>query len=206
MKRRKIMASGSAVMLAMALLLAGCGDKNRDNASDTETAVTTTDAAVMETTETTETAETTESAKTGTVGLANPFVTCNTLADAAKTAGFEMTLPENGDMPEGYEETVIQAIEGQLIQVIWQDGEGAEGAGNKIMIRKGTGSEDISGDYNQYPNTEEVAVGDVQVIMKGSDDKVNTAIWTAGDYTYAVSAVKEGVAKDIMSSWIAAIR
>lgn len=180
MKKTKIIVWSAAAML----MLTACGNKNTENPADMETA---------KTTEATEIAETTANTATGTVGLANPFVTCTTLEEAAQTAGFEMTVP---DVLEGYEQIVIQAVKDQLIQVIWQSGD------NKITIRKGTGAEDISGDYNQYPHTEEISVGDLQVTVKGSDKAVNTAVWTAGDYAYAVSALNEGIEKDAMSGLI----
>lgn len=190
MKKTKIMVWSVAAML----MLAACGNKNTENPADMETAKTT------ETTEIAETAETTANTAntaTGTVGLANPFVTCTTLEEAAQTAGFEMTVP---DVLEGYEQIVIQAVKDQLIQVIWQSGD------NKITIRKGTGAEDISGDYNQYPHTEEISVGDLQVTVKGSDEAVNTAVWTVGDYAYAISALNEGIERDAMSGLIGAVQ
>lgn len=183
MKKTKIMVWSVAAML----MLAACGNKNTENPADMETAKTT------ETTEIAETTETTANTAAGTVGLANPFVTCTTLEEAAQTAGFEMTVP---DVLEGYEQIVIQAVKDQLIQVIWQSGD------NKITIRKGTGVEDISGDYNQYPHMEEISVGDLQVTVKGSDEAVNTAVWTVGDYAYAISALNEGIERDAMSGLI----
>ena len=42
------------------------------------------------------------------------------------------------------ERIIIQAIENDIIQVIYDDGT------NSIYIRKGAGTEDISGDYNEY--------------------------------------------------------
>lgn len=173
--------------VAAMLMLAACGNKNTENPADMETAKTT------ETTEIAETVETTANTATGTVGLANPFVTCTTLEEAVQTAGFEMAVP---DVLEGYEQIVIQAVKDQLIQVIWQSGD------NKITIRKGTGAEDISGDYNQYPHTEEISVGDLQVTVKGSDEAVNTAVWTVGDYAYAITALNEGIERDAMSGLI----
>lgn len=172
MKRMKLIVLGAAMML----LLAACGNKD---------AVSTESTAKIESTE------------KNSVGLANPFVTCSTLEEAAQTAGFEMTVPET---VKGYEEAVIQAIENQLIQVIWQNGE------NKIIIRKGTGTDDISGNFNQYAQTEEVTVGDWNVTMKGSAEAVNVAVWTAGDYAYAVSAAKEGLSKDAMADLAAGIQ
>lgn len=164
--------------VAAMLMLAACGNKTTENPADMETAKTT---------------ETTANTANGTVGLANPFVTCTTLEEAAQTAGFEMTVP---DVLEGYEQIVIQAVKDQLIQVIWQNGD------NKITIRKGAGADDISGDYNQYPHTEEISVGDLQVTVKGSDEAVNTAVWTVGDYAYAISALNEGIKRDAMSGLI----
>lgn len=133
----------------------------------------------------------------GTVQIPNPFVDCACLEDAARLAGFEMTVPET--VCE-YRQTGIQAIEKNLIQVFY--GEGEE---ESARIRKGVGTDDISGDYNIYEQEYTAAVGDLKVTMKGSDGQVSLAIWTNGGYTYSVS-VKNPISVEAISALIAEIR
>lgn len=122
------------------------------------------------------------------VQIPNPFVDCTTLEDAQELAGFNMTVP--GKMPEGYSESAIRVIKNKMIEVIYTNGD------QEICIRKGTGSEDISGDYSEYGETNTVSVDDVQVTMKGNDGKVNVATWVDGEYTFAITVNPGGTGMD----------
>ena len=130
--------------------------------------------------------------------IPNPFVDCNTLADAAKLAGFDFIVPDTID---GYTERTIQAVDKSMIQVIYSSGEDKQ-----LMLRKGAGSEDISGDYNTYAETNTVSVGTLKVTMKGENSLVSVATWTDGDHAYAVEAQTNPISSDAMSKLIAGIR
>lgn len=115
------------------------------------------------------------------VQIANPFVDYASLDAAAKTAGFELTAP---DAVEGWNgEKLVQVMSGSMIQIIFRDGDD-----NRLFIRKEAGSEDISGDYNEYGEVNAVAAGAYEATFKGDDGKVSTAVWTNGGYSYAVTS------------------
>lgn len=115
--------------------------------------------------------------------ISNPFVEYDTLEAAGKAAGFEMTAPEKfGD----YTERTIRAMKDQMIEVIYS--ENAEnGAGSQIRIRKAAGTGDISGDYNSYPNIQEVEMNGLSVIMKGDGETIKSVVWTENGYAFSVS-------------------
>lgn len=115
----------------------------------------------------------------GDVEIPSPFVSFETLAEAEKLAGFDLTLPSK--MPETYTQKSIEAIENEMIQILFGNGE------NTIVIRKAKGSDDISGDNNEYSENNTLTVGGLQVAAKGNNGKVNVATWVDGEYTYAVS-------------------
>ena len=113
------------------------------------------------------------------VQIPSPFIDCASLAEAGEIAGFEMRAPETvGD----YDRVSISAIDGELIDVLYESGD------DTVRVRKGAGSEDISGDYNSYAETAVSEVDGMEVTMKGDAGKVNLAVWTNGEYTYSVSA------------------
>lgn len=116
----------------------------------------------------------------GEIEIPSPFIPFETLAEAEKLAGFTITLPEK--LPEGYTQKVIEAIENEMLQVMFEKGE------NGFVIRKAKGSEDISGDYNEYKENNTVTVGNLKVSTRGNDGKVNTATWVDGEYTYSITA------------------
>lgn len=113
----------------------------------------------------------------GTTGmqLPNPFVDCEDMEEAAQLAGFAVTAPDDVGSAKV---TVVRALKGEMIEVIYGD--------NAACIRKGMGSRDISGDYNEYDEENTVTVDGLQVTMKGAEGRVNLAIWTDGSYTFSV--------------------
>lgn len=111
--------------------------------------------------------------------LPSPFTGHATLAEAAKAAGFELTVPEKVD---GSPRRGIETMSGEMIQVFYGDDE------NKVCIRKEAGSGDISGDCNQYSQTKTVEINGSSVTMRGEDGLVMVAIWENGGYTYAVTS------------------
>lgn len=74
----------------------------------------------------------------GTVQIPNPFVDCGSLAEAARLAGFSLSVPVAGPQVQ----RTIQVVEGDMIQVLDQSG------AQEIRIRKAPGAGDISGDYS----------------------------------------------------------
>ena len=105
---------------------------------------------------------------------------CDTLAQAEQLAGFSLTLPAD------IKADGISVLSGDMIQVLCEDG---------LSIRKALGDEDISGDYNTYPQVETVAVQGHAVTLKGEGDQVTVAVWTADGYTYAVHS-ETGLSRD----------
>lgn len=115
------------------------------------------------------------------VGVANPFVEVKTLDEASKIAGFTLEVPATY---EDYKKQVIQAIENDMVEVIYFD-EDSEHEG--LRIRKAKGTDDISGDYNEYKSVETVKVGDYEVTEKGSEGDISVATWTDGTYSYSIN-------------------
>lgn len=134
----------------------------------------------------------------GTMGeqIANPFVDCATMQEAAKLAGFEMTVPET---VEGFSDPVIQAIADAMIQVSFTDGK------DSLLLRKGAGTDDISGDYNAYEQTKTLTVGGQSVTVKGNGGTVSVAVWTNGGYTYAIDAEGAGISEALVQTLVASI-
>ena len=131
------------------------------------------------------------------IQIPNPWQECTSLEEAGKLAGFSFTAPESVD---GYTERYIAAIENEIAQVIFSNGDDSE-----LYFRKGLSSDDISGDYNTYAEQTELTSGDAAVTMKGADGLVQLAIWQADGYTYAVS-VENGLTADAMAELVAQVR
>lgn len=131
--------------------------------------------------------------------IPNPFVDCETMADAEKLAGFDIMVPEQ---IKGYEKELIQAIDGELIQVFYVNPEDEK---DEILIRKGVGSDDISGNYENFAETTTAAAGNLEVTLKGNDGKVTIAVWTTGSYTFSIQ-VDAGASQDEILSLVEAVQ
>lgn len=133
--------------------------------------------------------------------IANPITECKDIAQAASLANFSLTLPQS---IAGYPTSAIQTIgldADQLIQVVYTAKDGSE----NIYIRKGAGSEDISGNYNTFAQTRTLTVNGTSVTAKGADVKIHLATWTKNGYTYSVDS-SAGLSADVMTGLIASIQ
>ena len=131
--------------------------------------------------------------KPGAVQPPSNYLDCGTLEEAIKTSGIEITVPT---AINGYDDCVFRANKTDgMIEVIFQSDD------NEIRFRKGTGDGDISGNYNEFAEKNDVDVEDITVHMKGSDGKVNLAVWNAGGYSYSIDAT-EAMDKTAMTDLI----
>ena len=56
-----------------------------------------------------------------------------------------------------------------------------------LFIRKSTGTEDISGDYNDYSEINRIYINNLDVTTKGNNGKISVAIWTNNGYTFSIT-------------------
>jgi hypothetical protein len=119
--------------------------------------------------------------QTETTGLANPFVTCQTMEEAKTVAGFEMSYPES---VLDSSTTLLQAMEASMIQVIYNDS-----SDNEILrIRKSTSTDDITGDYETYVDEFDEDFDGVSVHVKGGNGEYIVMSWNVDEYQYCVLA------------------
>lgn len=112
-----------------------------------------------------------------TAQIANPFHDCKNMKEAKTLAGFDMEAPEK---ISGYKQSTIQAIKGELLQVYYTNGE------DEILIRKGTGSDDISGIYEEFDSEEQVFSGSKKIALKSNGTKTYLATWTDNANVYSI--------------------
>ena len=114
------------------------------------------------------------------VQIPNPLPEQETLADLAKTGGFDVTLPT---LDKAYKETAFIDISGTTADVRFADGE------DTIIFRKAKDSDDISGDNNTYKENKTITVKGVSVSVKGNDG-INIATWQKDGFNYSFSSDK----------------
>ena len=180
MRRTKMAVLGMMMVLSMT----ACAGKAETKSIGAEITVQETTAEEM-TTETVK-ADRGESEESM-IGMPNPYMDHGTLKEAEEDAGFKIQIP---DEIRGVKAVAFRNLGTEMLEVIYYDGD-AEVA----RVRKGTGEDNISGDYNVYEIEEVVDVTGTQVTLKGSADGYALAVWNESGYAYAVSVTKK-ITKD----------
>lgn len=102
------------------------------------------------------------------------------MEEAEENAGFSIDIP---DRIGEYSMSIIQDLNNEIIQVFYEKVD----EDNNILIRKGIGSDDISGDHNKYDEINEVQIDDQIVIEKENGEVIYLATWISNNYSYSVS-------------------
>lgn len=110
----------------------------------------------------------------------SPFEECENMKQAEAITGFSINVPEKAD---NYDMKVITVINREMIEVTY---------GEDLNIRKAEGTEDISGDYSVYENTEIKKVNDKNITFSGNNGKIMKAVWTDNGYTYSIT-ISDGI-------------
>lgn len=131
------------------------------------------------------------------VQYVNPYAEFDTLEEAEKAVGFDITVPDScGE----YTEPFYAVVEGKILEVQYYHGDD-----RGMIIRKSRGSDDISGDFNEYDNIAETQVNGNTVTIKGNGDEFSLALWVSGDYYYSVS-VSSGISENALTEIIEKIK
>ena len=141
-----------------------------------------------------------ETAEIENVQIPNPWTDYDSKDDAVQAAGFDLTVPDeiSGCSEKSYR--VLSADGDVMFEIIYASGED-----ETARICKAPGANDVSGNYNEYAETETVDVGGVRVTMKGENSLVKLAIWTNGDYSYVLS-VESGLSQNDMAALVSNIQ
>ena len=111
----------------------------------------------------------------------------------ALSAEFGVELHDISDLPFTVKERRYLAFIGNFAEI---DYDGANG--ENCCIRVGSGTEDVSGDYNEYDSVTETEINGVEVTFKGFGETVNLASWVKDGHFYSVS-LSDGADKQTMN-------
>ena len=109
--------------------------------------------------------------------VSNPFVEVSNIKEVESLVGFTITVP---DKVLDYKDKRISVIENEMIDITYTKKK------SKLTIRKGIGTVDISGDYNNYSDIKENIIEGVTVTTRGNDNLIFNATWNNDNYTYAI--------------------
>lgn len=112
-------------------------------------------------------------------------------------AGFELLLPTA--LPKGMEVESCTLLGDGTAEVIYSNGT------ETLTWRMAEGDGDISGDYEEYPVVDEVAMGGYDVTLKGDKEGYRLAVWTDGAHAFALAA-SEPMPQQVWAEIIASLQ
>ncbi|WP_238916899.1 stalk domain-containing protein [Clostridium sp. YIM B02555] len=121
------------------------------------------------------------------IDIINPIENFDTIDDAQKALKFKITVPK--ELLGKYNIKYINTISRNVFQICYMNKE------NDIIFRMGQGIEDISGDYNNYETNNIVNVNGSNVKLKGDNDLIKVAVWSANNMSYSIS-ITNGMKQD----------
>jgi hypothetical protein len=111
--------------------------------------------------------------------MINPWVDAKDQNDAQEQARFTIQLPSS--LPAEYGAPSFQVIPDDMIEAYYV------GTGEaRLCVRKAVGTEDASGDYREYPESQQVTVDGLDVTMKGDNGVISLATWNDGTNAYSI--------------------
>lgn len=130
----------------------------------------------------------------GMTGMANPWSDAATIADAARGAGLEsFTLPEVLTCFAGAAPAPSFRYMDGLAEAVYTDGT------NTLVLRKGLGTEDVSGDYNTYPETREIVWKGLTISCAGENGMTRKAAWFVGENAFSLTFTAPLADSDVTS-------
>ena len=202
MKKTTAMLLCSLLTLSLGTLN-GCGAKSTDNAASTKDAKSADAVISTENTEDQANAnKTTELFNDNApdiistddqTQIPNPFTECDTLEDAEALAGFSISVPASID---GYTQEAITAIPDEMIHVSYENGD------EEMYFRKGTLTDDLSGNYNVYAYEDTISLDGLNITVKGdADQQLHVAFWSDEEHSYAIGS-SAALDADTMAEYI----
>lgn len=112
---------------------------------------------------------------------------CETVEALSAAVGFP--VEELSDLPFTPDEVIYVDYFGEMAQITYRSDDAS------ATLRKARGSEDISGDFNDYSIIHELQVGTLSVTVKGAGDTCSLALWQQNGFSYSLS-FEPGISED----------
>ncbi|NCB63364.1 MAG: copper amine oxidase N-terminal domain-containing protein [Clostridia bacterium] len=111
--------------------------------------------------------------------IPNPMKQYATLDEALAVLDFQPGIPTA--LPTGFERSAVWVIDATLLDVRYHSGD------KEILFRAAKGTDDVSGDYNEWDSTIIQPEGKTNYTLKGNGDTVSLVVWNDGVISYSLS-------------------
>lgn len=120
---------------------------------------------------------------------------CNSKDELSTIMGFE--VKEVKGIPFNVQQVSYVSFWRKIAQVQYM------GENNTLTFRMSQDNQEVSGDYNHYNDIKECLINDMTVVLKGNHNLYNLAIWSDGEFSYALQSeatLTEGIFIQIIQS------
>ena len=121
------------------------------------------------------------------VATNNSIVDCSSLGELSDAVGFE--VGEVNTFHFNVQQTTYASFWGKTAQISYVGGD------NTLVFRMSAGSEDNSGNYNDYSDVKSCSAGDYTVTIKGDNGQYYLAVWEYDGYSYSIN-IPNGVSEE----------
>ncbi len=119
--------------------------------------------------------------------IPNPIKKYDTLKEVRDVVGYDFMVPTV--IPKGYKQDSLTTIGDKIVSISYTNGK------YEMVYRTAQGKESLSGDYNKYPVTEKIKVGDNEITIKGNNNLVYVAEWTQANQSFSITS-QAGIEKN----------
>ena len=113
------------------------------------------------------------------VSIANGIVSCDGHAALAEKLGFDVAQLDY--LPFDAYSTEYYSYWDEMAQINYHCED------RSVTFRQARGSDDISGDYNNYADELTVEINAAEVTLRGADDAYSVAVWEKNGFSFAIS-------------------
>ena len=111
--------------------------------------------------------------------IANGIVEVTSREELSDAVGFTVKAVQT--LPFFPQSILYTSYWGEMAQIDYANGP------ESACFRQSLGTQDNSGDWNEYPAQETIEVSGISVTLKGEKDAYTLAIWSDGTYSYSLS-------------------
>lgn len=124
------------------------------------------------------------------------IMNCNSVSDLSENV--EFNVQEVQYIPFDTLQTQYVSYWKKVAEIVY------EGTDNTLVFRMSVGSEDNSGDFNEYGDVKSISVGDYSITIKGDNGQYKLAIWEFNGYSYSVN-ITRGISEEKMLEVVKAV-
>lgn len=119
--------------------------------------------------------------------IVNPYIEYNDIESAEEILGYDVMIPTI--IPEDYTISNIVIIDNKILSIDY------ENDSEKINYRTSEGNDEISGDFNNYENVNQIEIDNKNITLKGNDNKIHLISWNYDEQVFSIYS-DQGLSQD----------